>query len=392
MTAPRDVHGFLCRISVTRLLTAVVVLGSPVVAAVADACGSAVGPGAETAPAERFRCAGTLAREGRFDAAAGVYAGLSAQFPDNVDYVFGEAQARFWSGDADRALERVSRARQLAPDYEDVWALELRILASASQHDQRRLSEFRRAARSRFPGAEWLKDEEVVAEAAWYWETGINRETLDNGADDWQSVYAHIDRRTPEDSVLSLTVTEHRRFSLSDIEVVVGGSVKLADTWLVDGALKLGPDATFLPETVVDAAIGRILGEGWIVGGGVGRRWYADDSVNTLGAHVERYFGRFRAALNVDNTRLDEASSFTYRAMLDYYTASGSRYGLTIAAGDEVEVVAPGQLLDMDISAVAISGRHPVGNRLSIAWRAGTHRQGSLYRRNLIGLSIAGEF
>jgi YaiO family outer membrane protein len=317
---------------------------------------------------------------------------LSAQFPDNVDYVFGEAQARFWSGDADRALERVSRARQLAPDYEDGWALELRILASASQHDQRRLSEFRRAARSRFPGAEWLKDEEVVAEAAWYWETGINRETLDNGADDWQSAYAHIDRRTPEDSVLSLTVTEHRRFSLSDIEVVVGGSVKLADTWLVDGALKLGPDATFLPETVVDAAIGRILGEGWIVGGGVGRRWYADDSVNTLGAHVERYFGRFRAALNVDNTRLDEASSFTYRAMLDYYTASGSRYGLTIAAGDEVEVVAPGQLLDMDISAVAISGRHPVGNRLSIAWRAGTHRQGSLYRRNLIGLSIAGEF
>jgi len=46
----------------------------------------------------------------------------------------------------------------------------------------------------------------------------------------------------------------------------------------------------------------------------------------------------------------------------------------------------------MDTSAIAMSGQHPLGNGLSILWRLGTHRQGSIYRRNSIGLSIAGEF
>lgn len=394
MKATFSRHVATCRSGAAGLLAAAIVLIAPALAAapVAGPCAGGYGPDAGVVPAERFRCARALAREGRFDAAADVYGALSAQFPDNVDYVFGEAQTRFWSGDAGAALELVSRARQLAPDYEDVWALEFRILASAPERNQRRLSEFRRAASSRFPGAEWLKAGEAPAQAAWYWESGINRETLDNGAEDWQSLYAHVDRRTPEDGVLSLTFTEHRRFSLSDFEVSAGGGLKLADTWLIDGTLRFASGADFLPETVVAASIGRILGQGWIVGGGVGRRWYVDSSVDTIGVRVERYFGRFRAALNVDNTRLDEASSFTYRGVLDFYAASGSRYGLTVAGGDEVEVVAPGQLLDMDIGAVALRGRHPVGKGLSIAWRVGTHRQGSLYRRNNIGLSIAGEF
>ena len=358
----------------------------------ADPCGTELAPDPEIDVAEGFRCARVLAQQGRFDVAAEVYARLSAQYPENVDYVFGEAQTRFWSGDAGRALELVSRARQLAPDYEDVWALEFRILAALPVDNQRRLSEFRLAAGSRFPGAEWLKDAQTPTEAVWYWESGISRETLDNGAEDWQSIYAHVDRRTPDDAVLWLTLTEHRRFSLSDIEVAAGGGLVIADMWLLDGTLRLGPAADFLPETVASVALGRILGRGWIVGGDVGRRWYAADSVDTVSVQVERYFGRFRAALNVDNSRLDEASTFTYRGALDYYAASGSRYGVTVATGDEVEVVAPGQLVDMDISAMALSGRHPVGNGLNIVWRVGTHRQGSLYRRNHVGLSIAGEF
>lgn len=394
MKASFERHVPACRGGAAKLLATAIVFIAPVLSAapVADSCVSETGTDEEMVPAERFHCARALAREGRFDAAADVYAELSAELPENVDYVFGEAQTRFWSGDAGLALELVSRARQLAPDYEDVWTLEFRILAADPERNRRRLSEFRRAASSRFPEAEWLRDAAAPAEAAWYWESGINRETLDNGAEDWQSIYAHVDRRTPDDGVLSLTVTEHRRFSLSDIELSVGGGLKLADTWLVDGTLQLAAGANFLPDTVVAASLGRILGQGWIIGGGAGRRWYVDASVDTVGIHVERYFGRFRAALKVDNTRLDAASSFTYRGVLDYYSTSGSRYGLTLVAGDEVEVVAPGQLLDMDVSAVGLSGRHPVGKRLSIVWRVGTHRQGPLYRRNNIGLSIAGEF
>jgi len=55
-------------------------------------------------------------------------------------------------------------------------------------------------------------------------------------------------------------------------------------------------------------------------------------------------------------------------------------------------MIAPGQLLKTEVTSVAISGRHPVSNYLSIGWRLATHRQGTLYRRTGIGVSVSGEF
>jgi len=347
---------------------------------------------------QSFRHARRFARNGEFDAAIREYRQLAARYPDDVDYMFGEAQVRFWSGHSECALHLVSRARQLAPDYEDVWALEYRVLramreaGSEAQVGAGRLESFKNAASARFPGAPWLREKSARDPAVLRWETGINRESLDNGADDWQNIYAHLDRRSADDNIMSLTLTEYRRFSLVDNEVAVGGAFKFARSWLVDGALRLSPDADFLAELVVDAGAKKQLGNGWLAGVDLRYREYPDDTVNTWGLNVERYFGNFRAAYHIGNTRLSTSSSFMHSGVLNYYAESGSQYGLTVAAGDEVEIIAPGRLLEMDISAVSFSGRHPLRGRLSIVWRVGTHRQGSIYRRNSAGLSVAGEF
>jgi YaiO family outer membrane protein len=334
-----------------------------------------------------------LAQNGSYQAAIGKYEKLSLQYPDNVDYIFGEAQARFWSGDKDGALQLLPRARRLAPSYEGVWRLEYQVLNSLRGPDARqRIEALRSAARQRFPGASWLHVEPSVETPTIHWEAGFNRETLDNAAADWQNVYAYIDRRSPTDTLMYLTVTEHRRFSLTDNELGIGGSFKPSEHWVVNGALRLSPNAEFLPETVTDMGVSRVLNDGWIAGIDVRHRRYADDTVNTYGLKIERYFDKFRAAYRLDSTQLGSASSFMQSGVLNYYSDSGSQYGLTVAAGDEVEIVAPGQLLEMDISAVALAGRHPLGEHLSIHWRIGTHRQGAIYRRNNVGLSIAGEF
>lgn len=347
---------------------------------------------------EHFRIARTLAEGGEYDAAILKYRQLSLQDPDNVDYLFGEAQARFWSGQSECALRLVSRARQFAPDYEDVWKLEYQVLEgmrepeSGGHLNALQLDAFREAASARFPGAAWIQEDRVRETATWRWETGINRETLDNGAADWQNIYAYIDRRSADHGLLSLMLAEHRRFSLSDNEVAIGAGWKPADFWVVDGSLTLSPNADFLPEMIIDAGASRQLGSGWVAGIDLRHRSYADDTVSSWGLNVEYYFGRFRTAYYIDNTRFASTSSLTHRGVVNYYSQSGTQYGLTIAAGDEIEIIAPGQLLEMDTSSVALSGRHPLGQRFSVLWRVGTHRQGSIYRRNNIGLSIAGEF
>lgn len=346
-----------------------------------------------TPPAEHFECARQLARSGDYAAALREYEELSERYPDNVDYLFGEAQVHFWSGDLQGALRLLPRARQLAPDYEAVWQLEHQVLVSLDGPalDERREA-FHSAARQRFPDAAWLQREPASPSARLSWEVGLNVDSLDNGAEDWQHIYAHVDRRSPAGDVVSFTLSEHRRFGLADPELAVGGSFKPSEDWIVDGGLRYSPNAAFLPETTAELGVARVLEGGWILGGDFRQRRYADDSVDSFGIEVQRYFGRFRAFWQLQNTRLGSASSFVQVATVNYFSESGSRYGITVAAGKEIEIAAPGRLLEMDISSLAVSGSHPLGERLKVLWRVGTHRQDSFYRRNTVGLSIAGQF
>jgi YaiO family outer membrane protein len=380
-----------------RAHTSAVLLAGALLSGSAFASAPACPHGAEAAgtasPAERFECARRLARSGAYEAALREYRELAEHHPDNVDYLFGEAQVRFWSGDTEGALRLLPRARRLAPHYEAVWQLEHQVLASYRGPDaESRREAFRSAALLRFPDAAWLRRGSADPGTRLAWEVGMNVDSLDNGAEDWRHVYAGVDRRTQAGNLLSLALSEHRRFGLADREVAVGGSFELLPDWNVDAGLRSSPDAEFLPETTIKIGVGRVLEQGWVLGANFRQRRYASNTVGTAGVDVQRYFGRFRAAWQLQNTRLDSASSFVHVATLNFFSDSGSRYGLTIAAGDEVEVVAPGQLLEMDVSAATLSGTHPLGERFDITWRAGTHQQGSFYRRNTIGLSIAGQF
>jgi YaiO family outer membrane protein len=360
--------------------------------ALAD-CPASPQPGHPPPPAERFECARRLAESGDYAAALRGYEELSGRYPDNVDYLFGAAQARFWSGDLEGALRLLPRARRLAPDYEAVWRLEYQVLASLDGPDlEARRQTFRSAALQRFPDAAWLQHEPARPPVRLSWEVGMNVDSLDNGAEDWQHVYAQIDRRSPAGNIASLTVSEHRRFGLADPELAIGGSFKPFEDWVVDGGLRYSPNAEFLPQTTAELGFARVLERGWVVGADVRQRRYADDSVDTFGIEVQRYFGRFHASWHLQNTRLGSASSLVQVAAGNYFTESGSRYGVTVAAGEEVEIAAPGQLLEMDISALAVSGSHPLGEHLAVLWRVGTHRQDAFYRRTTVGLSIAGQF
>ncbi|HEX2139243.1 MAG TPA: YaiO family outer membrane beta-barrel protein [Woeseiaceae bacterium] len=356
------------------------------------AAANCTAPGAST-PAEHFQCARGLAQRGDYAAALHEYGKLSARYPENVDYLFGEAQVRFWSGDEEGALRLLLRARQLAPEYEAVWRLEHQILDSLDRPGSGpRREAFRSAALQQFPDAAWLKAESASVAARFGWEVGMNVDRLDNGAANWQHVYGRMDRRSPEGAMLFLTWSEHRRFDLTDSELGVGGSYRPADNWIVDGGVHLGPNAEFLPETTAELGVARVLQRGWIVGADLRQRRYPDDTVHTLGVDVQRYFGSFHASWQLQNTRLASASSFVQIASVAYFADSGSRYGITLAAGKEVEIAAPGRLVEMDINALAFSGSHPLNEQLDILWRVGTHKQGSFYRRNTIGVSIAGAF
>ena len=344
-------------------------------------------------PSVRFDCASMLARSGDYVHAVALYTTLIIESPDNVDYWFGLAQTQFWSGDVRGSLETVANVRSIAPHYEEVWILELQILDSRrGSAAGRKAQELRVTAADQFPGASWIYRGSPVRRPKYRWEVGADIENLDNGASDWQRVYARVDRSFGTTNSIFLRLAEYERFDRRDSDLGFGATFMLSERWIVSGAITLSASSDFLPETIVNVRLSRKLLNGWLAGLVIQDRQYPFEDVISNGLVIERYFGKFHAAYQLEQSRLSSQDSWNHRASLNFYPDVGGNYGLIVTAGDETEVVAPGQLLNTDVNSVVITGRHPVGKEMSILWRLGSYCQGSLYRRNMVGLSVAGAF
>jgi YaiO family outer membrane protein len=389
-----------------RLTRAVAAIGLPAMAATSaisaaevarntEDCGTrpSVPTAVESTLADRFACAQWLLISGNHAAAQSVFEALTADQPGDVDYWFGLAQAQHGSGDDKSALAALLRARELAPDYEQIWRLELTILTT--QHGdaaKTRENELRTAARSRFPDAAWIDQILRIPEHSYRWEAGADRDWLDNDSGDWRRMYLYIDRAVKTGDIIRASLASVERFDRRDMELGLGVSSQFSERWngAVDG--QLSPDPAFLPRISINANLAYRLDHGWAIGGGLRLRDYEDTRVFCGGISVERYFGRYRASYVLESAWLGSETAVTHRATVNFYADSRAQLGVTVAAGQEVENVGVGQVLETDISSIALTGSHPLGQYLSIIWRLGAHQQGDLYSRFTTGLSIAGGF
>ena len=344
-------------------------------------------------PESRYYAARTAAQTGNAEWAMQEYAELMLEEPDNVDYMFGYGQVLFWSNQPKRAIRFLEQARKLAPDYEDIWKLEYRARIAAMRGTSgTSLSQFRQLAAKQFPGAEWHRRTDEKMPGKYRWEFEASRENLDNGTPDWEQINLLFGRFLTKRHQITLAASRASRFDTTDTQVGAGASIGVGENWMITGQLAVSSAPNFLPDTSVNLGVSRRFEQGWVGGVRWRKRDYEDASVESIGFIAERYFGKYRIAYSMDSARLSSEQASVHALTANYYADSGSRFGLILAAGEEVETVSPGELLKTDVSALALIGNHPVNEHLSVGWRLATHRQGRLYRRNAIGLSVSGGF
>ena len=357
-------------------------------------CNDIVADTLDSRPAEhQLQFAREAAHAGDFDRAMQEYAMLLLDEPDNVDYVFGYAQALFWSGNIAQSLHFLELARKLAPDYEDIWILEYRAqLSSAGNQSSASVDQFRQMAAERFPGAEWHRKADKTVSKKYRWEFYAGREYLENGAPDWEQVSASFGRNLTKKALVTLSASTLSRFGMRDTLFRMGGSLELGASWAANGGFAVSSSPNFLPNNAIDLGLSRRLEHGWVAGVRWRRHDYEIAPVISFGLVTERYFGKYRIAYSLDSARLSSEQAVVHTMTLNFYADSGSQIGVILAAGEEVEIVGPGQLLKTDVNSIGLAGRHLINKHLSLGWRLATHRQGHFYRRNAIGISISGGF
>ncbi len=344
-------------------------------------------------PDLRYQSARAAAQAGDFEWALQEYAMLMLEEPDNVDYLFGYGQALFWSNDLRRSVCFLEQARKLAPDYEDIWKLEYRARVTVTRNpSSESVEQFRQLAASRFPDAEWYREADRTVSRKYRWEFGASREQLDNDAPDWEQANVRLGRNLTEKTLVTLSASTFSRFGMTDTQFGSGVSLDVGANWTVIGGFAVSSSPNFLPEIAIDLWLSRRFEHGWVGGTRWRRRDYEDASVDSFGLITERYFGKYRIAYSLDSARLSSEQAIVHVLTANFYANSGSQLGVILAAGEEVEIIGPGQLLKTDVDSIALTGRHPINEHLGFGWQLATHRQGQFYRRNAIGISLSGGF
>ena len=351
----------------------------------------------ETDPADedaRFTLARVRGWAGDYAGALSEYDRLVARSPSNADYLLGRAQVLAWQRRDQDALADLARARALASNYEAVWQLEAAVLARSSGGDHE-LEQLRAEAAQRFPGSVWWRPAETAAPRATTRTRvtgGTERSELSNGSPDWTRDFVEITQTLQRGNVHA-SVTQEQRFGESEVQLRAGADWRLRQHWSAGFELGGDGDAEFGPRRAYSAWALRGLPHGWEWEVRLRDFVYASSDVLSTGTTFGRYFGDFRAAYSLDLAQLDGGeSAATHGASLTYYGLRDTQLGVTLFTGQDIEAVAPGSVVRTDVRGFAAQMRHTFSERWTASLWLGSNRQGDLYRRRDVGVSLSAGF
>jgi YaiO family outer membrane protein len=119
------------------------------------------------------------------------------------------------------------------------------------------------------------------------------------------------------------------------------------------------------------------------------QRDYMSGDVRSYSFTGEKYFADYRVAYRLDHSRQAGAdSALTHALTLTWYPSDKRSVGVTLGAGEEIEIIGLDQLLRTSVDNVTLTGIENLSGRLSFRWWLGTHEQGDFYARDYAGLSI----
>ena len=322
-------------------------------------------------PADRFLEARSLGWDGRYEAALAIYDELLNDDPTNVDYLLGKSQALVWMGRADDALPLLAKARALAPQYEELWRLELnaRIASASSRPENEQAAAFAAEAQDRFPGADWTHYEQPSRARL---DSGFIYDNLNKGYSSWKELYVSGNYELNDQLTLLGQVRATERFDQSDTELMAGAILPVGEKWTISADASIAPDAAVLPAWSLSTQAKRALPLGFAAQGGWRHAEYEFSRLDLFTAAGEYWFGNYRAGYTLYMASINSGPLiFSHRGQIDRYYRERSRISLIASNGEEVESIGSGLFVVNEVQTVTLTGQHWLSKRWALTWELG---------------------
>ena len=343
-------------------------------------------------PAERFQHARSLTRGGEHAAALVEISKLRAEYPHDVDYALARAQVLMRLDRNDEALDELRTAAVLAPDYETVWQLRYGLLSRSDDATaEGELARIRSTAARRFPDSDWWRMPGAIEDSgSWVVTVGAGHDELSGSLPSWGRQFVDSRFERPDGSAYFAGIARDARFDDADTSFRLGAEWAFAEAWRA--GLEIGgvDDPAFQPDFGYALHVSRSFDDGWGANVRLQGRDYPTTTSTSLNSSVEKYVGDYRIAYALGLGRLSGASPVASHAVTDdWYISDRSSIGISINAGEEVEAIGAGRVLETDVRGIGLRGRRQLNRRFGLRWWLGWHEQGEFYERTYLGLAVS---
>lgn len=339
-----------------------------------------------------LKYAQVLSWQGRLEEAMKQYEYLLNLNPDNVDALFGQAQVYVWDLRETIALPLLAKARKLAPDYLDIWRVELTILMRLEgvnyRHQHTKLLGL---ANLRFPEHDWrpymyIELSRLKATKSWF-EFEANYTSLTANRRPWRHYAISIGQQYG-DSSLSLRLQQERRFAWVDHNLSINGALPISN-WLFEGGLAVSPSPRIMPKNRLHVTVSRSLTHASVLAIGIKYTRYNDIQNTEVPLRYDFYWSNY--SIHVSHTFSSVNRSGSESLAMRYYYAN-SYMGFMLARGKELEYDGEDLVAIYNNKGFSIVGRHYVSARWSLFYTLAHHKQGNIYDRNGITTAIRYQF
>ena len=347
----------------------------------------------------RFLLARVFSWQNKWSDALAQFDSLLKNKPDSADLLLARANTLEWMGLRKQALVDLARARELSPDYSEIWRTEIIILQRDNTPASRsKAISLTKEARQKFPAGDWdnliVVEKKVINERNSYTAEFIyGYDKLTNNRSPWSTRTVKLSRITPDKHYANVQLDSIERFDLEDWQLGGSYALPLSRSWSFYAAATYSPTHQVLANRMLDTNLSKSFKNGTTLSGGVSNARYNQTSSQQIHLGGEHYWSVFRVAYTYRRINvLNAGTGVNHNIQSNYYYSPVDMVGISAATGKDVEFDGTASPPISDVRTYSIYGYHMFKPRWSLIYSVFYHHQGDFYNRNGFVLGIKFDF
>ena len=339
----------------------------------------------------QFLYARALAWDKKHDQAIVVLNKLIAKQPNNADFLLSKANVLSWQQNEKSAIKTLKIARNISPEYREIWELELKLLQKVG--DNKQYQQVKNEYSLQFHTE--YQDPKTKIPAApkqkKYLLIGKTIERLDIKTDDWHTNKLEFGAKM-EKHALNLSLENSSRFNLSDNQISTSLSRQFKKHIIVTTAFSISENNLLYPAWQSQLQAEKTINKKNVIEIKWQHKKYSADVIDGTSISFSQYLGNFLPRISINTTALNN-NDFTlnYSGDLSWFFNKQDFIRLSISKGNDIEYLQQ-KIKTTETNFMGIDGRWQFNKNWNAILALGHHKQGTIYKKDGIFIGLQRRF